>query len=68
MVRTMQEIIWPANELLASQEEPCYIEIVVLYTSNSRDFMAKCMCYVTVRYLVSVSGRMRQLYLRKRAI
>jgi hypothetical protein len=32
----MQEIIWPANDLLASQEELCYVELVVSY--NSREF------------------------------
>jgi hypothetical protein len=45
MSHKMKEIIWPANELLASQEELCYIELVALY--NSGEFMATCMCYMT---------------------
>jgi len=34
MFHTTQEIIWPANELLAPQEEPCYIELVLRYNSR----------------------------------
>ena len=37
MFHTMQEIIWPANELLASQEELCYIELFALYRVSRQE-------------------------------